>query len=76
MSRRHGTGSLRATMCFGTLSFCKPCETCGRTHPPGLVQRCIELRARDEATRLDAELERYLNSPEAAFFAWLARRAA
>ena len=76
MSSGRGASRLELTMCFGTLSFSQRCETCGYTHPQGLVQRCIELHVRDEATRLDAELERYFASPEARFFAWLARRAA
>jgi hypothetical protein len=61
-------------MCFGQFTSCEPCEVCGRRHPGGPTEQCFERRATREAFLLDAELERYLASPEAQFFAWLAAR--
>lgn len=61
-------------MCFGALTTCEPCEVCGRRHPAGLEERCRELAAADAAERLDEELDAYLETPEARFFAWLAAR--
>lgn len=61
-------------MCFSALSFCEPCEVCGRRHPQGPVEQCFERRAEAESASLDAELDRYLASPEAQFFSWLAAR--
>ena len=58
-------------MCFSALSFCEPCDVCGRRHPVGPVERCFELRAEAETESLDAELDAYLASPEATFFSWL-----
>lgn len=57
-------------MCFGTLSFCKPCDVCGRRHPGEPEEQCYSWLRSD----LDEELETYLASPEARFFAWLAAR--
>jgi hypothetical protein len=61
-------------MCFGALSFCDPCDVCGRSHPGGPAGQCFERRAEREASLLDTELTRYLTSPEAQFFAWLVAR--
>lgn len=61
-------------MCFGAFTALEPCERCGRVHPAQLVERCIEFAAKDAAAGLDAELKRYLASPEAQFFAFLATR--
>ena len=62
-------------MCFGALSFCEPCEVCGRRHPDAPAEQCFDRRADAEAASLDDELERYLDSPEARFFSWLAAQA-
>jgi hypothetical protein len=61
-------------VCYGTLSFCEPCEICGRRHPGAPAELCFERRAEAEASSLDTELARYLASREAQFFAWLAAR--
>jgi hypothetical protein len=61
-------------MCLGALSFCERCDVCGRRHPGGPAEQCFERRAEVEANGLGAELERYLDSPEARFFTWLAAR--
>lgn len=61
-------------MCFGALTTTETCELCGRRHPGGAVERCAGVRAEAESAGLEDELERYLASPEAAFFGWLARR--
>lgn len=57
-------------MCYSTLSFCAQCEVCGRHHPGGPAEQCYAFVASD----IDAELEAYLATPEARFFAWLAER--
>jgi hypothetical protein len=62
-------------MCFSALSFCEPCDVCGRRHPGGPAEQCFERRAEAEAASLEVELERYLGSAEASFFSWLAARA-
>jgi hypothetical protein len=62
-------------MCFSALTFSEPCTVCGRRHPGGPIEQCFDRRTEAEAASLDAELERYLASPEAQFFSWLAARA-
>jgi hypothetical protein len=74
MPRRPSGRILETSMCFGALTTCEPCETCGRRHPAGPKETCIELVARDETGRLESELGGYLESPEAQFFGWLASR--
>jgi len=61
-------------MCFGVLSFSERCEICGRCHPGEPAEQCFQRRAEAEASELSRELERYLASPEAQFFGWLASR--
>ncbi len=73
--RRAPSGRRSGEMCFGALSFCEPCEVCGRCHPGGPAEQCLDRRAETEVASLDAELEGYLASPEARFFSWLAARA-
>jgi hypothetical protein len=63
-------------MCFGAFTATERCERCGRVHPAALVDRCLDLCAREQALQIDAELAVYLGSPEAGFFAWLANRPA
>lgn len=60
-------------MCFGALTTVQPCELCGRRHPGAPDERCAANRAEAESAALEQELERYLASPEAAFFSWLGR---
>ncbi len=61
-------------MCFGALTTVETCTVCGRRHPGEAGDRCAELRAAAEVDGLEQELARYLESSEAAFFGWLARR--
>lgn len=61
-------------MCFGPLATVERCERCGRHHPPGLDERCLDLAIVGAADPLDAELAAYLESAEAQFFDWLAAR--
>ena len=61
-------------MCFSTLSFCDPCDVCGRRHPGEPAEQCYDRRVERETASLEAELDRYLRSSEAQFFAWLAAR--
>ena len=62
-------------MCFGAFTALERCERCGRVHPEGLEERCLELAAARETDSLDTELAAYLDSPEARFFSWLGARA-
>jgi hypothetical protein len=61
-------------MCFGALTTVERCERCGRHHPAGLDERCLDLAAADAAAGLDRELAAYFASHEARFFDWLATR--
>jgi hypothetical protein len=60
-------------MCFGSLITVERCERCGRHHPSGLDERCLDLTVADAAGGLEAELAAYLASNEARFFEWLAQ---
>lgn len=63
-------------MCFGALTTVEPCERCGRHHPSGLDEGCLDAAAARAAGGLEAELSAYLASNEARFFEWLANRVA